>query len=98
MTTPTQPGKPQAGAAAPASAVDSKHEGQAGPPVPPGASAPALDWESAAANRWPRSFCRPPASSLKARASGPGHSPKELSSTGSAPSAIQAMHPNRRGL
>jgi SAM-dependent methyltransferase len=44
MTMPTLPGKPQAGAAAPDSVMDTKAEGQPGPPVPPGASAPALDW------------------------------------------------------
>jgi len=44
MTTPTQPGKPQAGAAAPDSAMDSKADGQAGPPVPARANAPTLDW------------------------------------------------------
>jgi len=44
MTMPTLPGKPQAGAAAPDSVMDTKAEGQPGPPVPPGANAPALDW------------------------------------------------------
>ena len=44
MTMPTLPGKPQAGAAAPDSVMDTKAERQPGPPVPPGANAPALDW------------------------------------------------------
>jgi SAM-dependent methyltransferase len=44
MTMPTPPGKPQAGAAAPDSVMDTKAERQPGPPAPPGASAPALDW------------------------------------------------------
>jgi hypothetical protein len=44
MTMPALPGRPQAGAAAPDSVTDTKAEGQPGPPVPPGANAPALDW------------------------------------------------------
>ena len=69
MTMPTLPGKPQAGAAAPDSVMDTKAEGQPGPPVPPGANAPALDWgagsyESVAAQLLPAARAVEPSRSV----------------------------------